>query len=124
MGKRIFKAVNSHLAGSGITIGRGTIVDATIIHALTSTKNKAEERDPEMHSTKMGNQWHFGMKRTSGSTARADWSIRSYPRRQTSTIVSRWPSSCMETKRAYGATPLIWGKRPLRAVLTGSRRAR
>ncbi len=62
MGKRIFKAVNSHLAGSGITVGRGTIVDATIIHAPTSTKNKAEERDPEMHSTKRGNQWYLGMK--------------------------------------------------------------
>jgi IS5 family transposase len=62
MGKRIFKAVNSHLARSGMTVGRGTIVDATIIHAPSSTKNKAGERDPEMHSTQKGNQWYFGMK--------------------------------------------------------------
>lgn len=62
LGKRIFKAVNAHLARSGMTVGRGTIVDATIIHAPTSTKNKREERDPEMHSTRKGNQWYFGMK--------------------------------------------------------------
>jgi IS5 family transposase len=62
LGQRIFKAVNAHLAHSGMTIGRGTIVDATIIHAPSSTKNKAEERDPEMHSTRKGNQWYFGMK--------------------------------------------------------------
>jgi hypothetical protein len=45
-----------------MTVGRGTIVDATIIHAPSSTKNKAGERDPEMHSTQKGNQWYFGMK--------------------------------------------------------------
>src|SRR4029078_314226 len=42
--------------------GRGTIVDATIIAAPSSTKNKQKRRDPEMHQTKKGNQWHFGMK--------------------------------------------------------------
>ena len=62
LGKRIFKAVNAHLARSGMTVGRGTIVDATIIHAPSSTKNKDEKRDPEMHSTQKGNQWYFGMK--------------------------------------------------------------
>jgi IS5 family transposase len=62
LGRRIFKAVNAQLARSGMTVGRGTIVDATIIHAPTSTKNKAKERDPEMHSTQKGNQWYFGMK--------------------------------------------------------------
>ncbi len=62
LGKRIFRAVNAHLARSGMTVGRGTIVDATIIHAPSSTKNKDEKRDPEMHSTQKGNQWYFGMK--------------------------------------------------------------
>jgi IS5 family transposase len=62
LGKRIFKAVNAHLARLGMTVGRGTIVDATIIHAPSSTKNKDEKRDPEMHSTQKGNQWYFGMK--------------------------------------------------------------
>jgi IS5 family transposase len=62
LGKRIFKVINAHLARSGMTVGRGTIVDATIIHAPSSTKNKAEKRDPEMHSTQKSNQWYFGMK--------------------------------------------------------------
>jgi IS5 family transposase len=62
LGKRIFKAINAHLARSGMTVGRGTIVDATIIHAPSSTKNKDGKRDPEMHSTQKGNQWFFGMK--------------------------------------------------------------
>lgn len=62
LGQRIFKAVNAELARAGITVGRGTIVDATIIHAPSSTKNKTGERDPEMHSTQKGKQWYFGMK--------------------------------------------------------------
>ncbi len=47
----------------------GTIVDATIIHAPSSTKNATKSRDPEMHSTKKGNQWYFGMKIHSGADA-------------------------------------------------------
>ena len=47
----------------------GTIVDATIIEAPSSTKNKTKERDPEMHSAKKGNQWHFGMKIHAGVCA-------------------------------------------------------
>jgi IS5 family transposase len=62
LGQRIFKAINCELARAGITVGRGTIVDATIIHAPSSTKNKTGERDPEMHSTQKGNQRYFGMK--------------------------------------------------------------
>jgi IS5 family transposase len=62
LGERIFKAVNSHLASAGMKVGNGTIVDATIIHAPSSTKNKEKMRDPEMHSTQKGGQWHFGMK--------------------------------------------------------------
>jgi len=58
----IFKQVNAHLARKGLLLKRGSIVDATIIAAPSSTKNSAGERDPEMHQTKKGNQWHFGMK--------------------------------------------------------------
>ena len=58
----IFATVNAHLARRGLMLKRGTIVDATIIAAPSSTKNKSGERDPEMHQTKKGNQWHFGMK--------------------------------------------------------------
>jgi IS5 family transposase len=45
-----------------VRITTGTIVDATILHAPTSTKNQGQQRDPEMHQTKKGNQWYFGMK--------------------------------------------------------------
>jgi len=62
LGKAIFEEVKRHLHESGVQIRTGTIVDATIIEAPSSTKNKERERDPEMHSTRKGNQWHFGMK--------------------------------------------------------------
>lgn len=58
----IFKAVNAHLARKGLLLKRGSIVDATIIAAPSSTKNADGERDPDMHETKKGEQWYFGMK--------------------------------------------------------------
>jgi IS5 family transposase len=58
----IFKTVNSLLARKGLMLKKGSIVDATIIAAPSSTKNAEGERDPEMHQTKKGNQWFFGMK--------------------------------------------------------------
>ena len=54
--------MHRHLEACGIKVSTGTIVDATIIAAPTSTKNAKKERDPDMHSTKKGNQWYFGMK--------------------------------------------------------------
>jgi transposase, IS5 family len=62
LGKQLFVAVNQHLKSQGIKVTRGTIVDATIINAPTSTKNRDGERDPEMHQTAKGKQWYFGMK--------------------------------------------------------------
>jgi IS5 family transposase len=62
LGKTLLKAVNEHLRRNGIKISNGTIVDATIIGAPSSTKNKEGKRDPEMHQTAKGNQWYFGMK--------------------------------------------------------------
>jgi IS5 family transposase len=62
LGKTLLKAVNEHLHRSGIKIAKGTIVDATIIGAPSSTKNKDGKRDPEMHQVAKGNQWYFGMK--------------------------------------------------------------
>jgi IS5 family transposase len=58
----IFADVKAHLADKGITLRSGTLVDATIIDAPSSTKNKSKVRDPEMSSTKKGNDWYFGMK--------------------------------------------------------------
>lgn len=62
LGAKIFARVNAYLASRGMKIGTGTIVDATLIEAPSSTKNKSGERDPEMHQTRKGKQWHFGMK--------------------------------------------------------------
>jgi transposase, IS5 family len=58
----ILRRVNAYLSRKGLLLKRGSIVDATIIAAPSSTKNAEGERDPEMHQTKKGNQWHFGMK--------------------------------------------------------------
>ena len=58
----ILKLVNTHLSRKGLLLKRGSIVDATIIAAPSSTKNSTGQRDPEMHQTRKGNQWHFGMK--------------------------------------------------------------
>ena len=58
----IMNAINDTLEQQGLLLKGGTMVDATIIHAAPSTKNKAKQRDPEMHQTKKGKQWYFGMK--------------------------------------------------------------
>lgn len=62
LGDHLFHLVNEYLNENGIKIARGTIVDASIINAPSSTKNKEGKRDPDMHQTKKGNQWYFGMK--------------------------------------------------------------
>jgi IS5 family transposase len=62
LGEQILGQVNRHLQARGVRITTGTIVDATILHAPTSTKNREQRRDPEMHQTKKGKQWYFGMK--------------------------------------------------------------
>ena len=70
LGKPLLNAVNTHLKGRGIKITNGTIVDATIISAPSSTKNQDGKRDPEMHQTAKGNQWYFGMKAHVGVDSR------------------------------------------------------
>src|SRR5271169_1138557 len=66
----MLEAVNLYLESRGVRIGTGTIVDATIIHAPSSTKNATGTRDPEMHQTRKGNQWYFGMKAHIGVDSR------------------------------------------------------
>jgi IS5 family transposase len=62
LGDELFRLVNVYLEENGMKVACGTIVDATIINAPSSTKNKDKQRDPEMHQTRKGNQWYFGMK--------------------------------------------------------------
>ena len=60
--RQIFETINQHLAAKGLMMRDGTIVDATLIAASPSTKNKDKKRDPAMHQSKKGNDWHFGLK--------------------------------------------------------------
>jgi transposase, IS5 family len=62
LGPQIFATVNELLERKGLLLRAGTVVDATLIAAPSSTKNKSGERDPEMHQSKKGEQWYFGMK--------------------------------------------------------------
>ena len=62
LGGEILQAVNLYLESQGVKITTGTIVDATIIHAPSSTKNREQKRDPAMHQARKGQQWYFGMK--------------------------------------------------------------
>jgi IS5 family transposase len=62
LSRSLFDEVSALLEERGLLMRQGTIVDATIIAAPSSTKNKEKSRDPEMHQTRKGNQWHFGMK--------------------------------------------------------------
>jgi IS5 family transposase len=69
--KAVFAAVAEHLEARGALLRGGTIVDATLIAASPSTKNEAQKRDPEMRSSKKGNQWYFGMKAHIGVDAKS-----------------------------------------------------
>ena len=62
LGQGLFEEINAHLESQGLRLREGTIVDASIIEAPFSTKNRGKERDPEMLQTKKGNERHFGMR--------------------------------------------------------------
>ena len=68
LGEALLETNNAHLSDQGLRLHAGTIVDASIIAAPSSTKNRARARDPEMHQTRKGNEWHFGMNAVSGLT--------------------------------------------------------
>ena len=61
LGEQIFDTVKALLSARRVTMRQGTMVNATLLAAPSSTKNKEGKRDPEMHQTKNGNQWYFGM---------------------------------------------------------------
>jgi transposase, IS5 family len=70
LGRALFERVHIHLEARGVRISTGTIVDATIINAPSSTKNASGTRDPDMHQTRKGQQWYFGMKAHIGVDSR------------------------------------------------------
>ena len=82
--EQLFGAINSYLSERGLILGKGTIVDATIINAPSSTKNANKQRDPDMHQTRKGKQWYFGMKVPSPApTPIRAWCTRCVPPRRT-----------------------------------------
>ncbi len=99
--------VNAHLSERGLLMRQGTLVDATIIAAPSSTKNEAGKRDPEMHQAKKGNQWHFGMMLVAARK-------RCFPALRTRfrdlLVFGSWSHPCLAARRAarHGRT-LRWG---------------
>ena len=103
LGQVLLEEINAHLESQGLKLREGTIVDATIIEAPSSTKNRAKERDPEMHQTKKGNQWHFGMKAHIGVDS------------ETGIVhsMSTTPANVHDVKEAHnllhGGETVVWG---------------
>lgn len=83
---RMLTEVNAVLQGNGLSLRGGTIVDATVIAAPSSTKNAEDKRDPQMHQTRKGNQWYFGMKAHIAWTMKPGWCNTWSVRRRT------WPT--------------------------------
>ena len=108
LGEAIFQKVGEHLQGRGLRVSGGTIVDATLINAPSSTKNRAKKRDPEMRQTKKGNQWYFGMKAHIGVDARTKL-IHSV-----ATTPANVHDSQVLTKLLHGEEREVWPIRPTR----------
>ena len=103
LGQGLFQTINRHLESQALRLREGTIVDASIIEAPSSTKNRAGERDPEMHQAKKGDTWHFGMKLHIGVDA------------QTGVVhsVSTTPANVHDVTEAHrllhGGESRVWG---------------
>ena len=103
----IFAEVNAYLAEKGMTLRSGTLVDATIIDAPSSTKNKAKARDPEMSSTKKGNDWYFGMKAHIGVDAESGVT------HSLDTTTAKVHDSRVWDELLHGEEASIWAELPL-----------
>jgi IS5 family transposase len=103
LGGLMLEAVNVHLEAKGIKIATGTIVDATIIHAPSSTKNSTGERDPEMHQTRKGKQWYFGLKAHIGVDAK-EGTVHSV-----ATTAASVSDSHMLPELLHGEERKVWG---------------
>ena len=111
----IFAAINAHLAEQGLMLKEGTIVDATIIAAPSSTKNQEGERDPDMHQTQKGNQWYFGMKAQIGVDAESSLTHTVVTPQLTSTMsLKHMPCGMVRRRRSLGI-------RVTRALRSGTR---
>ena len=121
LGQGLLEEINAHLESRGLKLREGTIVDATTIEAPSSTKNRAGERDPEMHQTEKGTQWHFGMKAHIGVDAGDGHSpqhernggqrARRYGGTQSAAQAARWWCGAMPGIRGFTRGRRTWGWR-------------
>jgi len=117
-GRRIFEFIHEHLEAKGLRLSGGTIVDATIFHAPSSTKSEEKTRDRDMHQTKKGNQWYFAMKAHFGIDRRSKV-IHSVAARQRMCMTARYRATCcMARSTTSGAIKRI------RARVRSSKRRR
>ena len=107
MGAELLRLVNVYLAENGLKVSRGTIVDASIINAPSSTKNRDGVRDPEMHQTKKGNQWYFEMKLHIGVDSKTKL-VHS----AVATAANMHDSQVLNDL-LHGAETRVWGVRPM-----------
>jgi len=112
VGQELFSRIGAYLAFHGMKVNRGTIVDATIISAPSSTKNRQKARDPELRQTKKGNQWYFGMKAHVGVDNRTKL-IHSV-----AATAANVHESQMLPKLLHGQETRVWGD----AAYSGQRR--
>jgi len=111
LAEQLFAEVDRVLQGSGMALKTSTVVDATIIAAPSSTKNADKQRDPEMHQTRKGKQWYFGMKLHIGVEARAAWRTALWSRQPISMTSTRCPSCYMGRSGESMGTVLIPARR-------------
>jgi IS5 family transposase len=107
LGGEILQAVNLYLQSQGVRITTGTIVDATIIHAPSSTKNREQKRDPAMHQTRKGKQWYFGMKAHVGVDSKTKM-IHSVV-----ATAANVADSTVLPELLHGEETKVWGIRPI-----------
>ena len=102
LAEQILQTVNGLLTERGLLLKVGTAIDATLIAAPTSTKNKDKKRDPEMHSSKKGNQWYFGMKAHIGVDAESGL-VHSVRERQGTSVILQRATVCCTVRRRWAS---------------------
>src|SRR4029077_6762781 len=108
LGEKILGTVNLHLQARGVRITTGTIVDATILHAPTSTKNREQQRDPEMHQAKKGKKWYFGM------TAHVGWDSKTKIIIRAEASAANVAGSAVLPYLLHGEETRVWGDQAYR----------
>ena len=112
----IFAKVNAVLSEKGLSMKRGSLVDATLIAAPSSTKNQDKQRDPEMSQTKKGNQWYFGMKAHIGVDAESGLihTVECTTAKVADNVMLAWPGSLWPTGGKHPLSPRPICSRPSR----------